>query len=407
MRILYFHQHFTTPMGAAGTRSYEMARELIRQGHEVIMVAGRYEHGETGLVQPFSKGQRRGMVDGIDVVEFDLSYSNHHGLLARSLLFAKYAFAASMLALREHCDLVFATSTPLTAAIPGIVARLMRGKPFVFEVRDLWPELPRAMGAITNPIVLALMGLLEWLAYRTANRLVALAPGIAEGIAKRHVARSKIAMVPNGCDLDLFDPVKAQKWRPQGVVPDDFLAVFSGTHGPANGLSAIIDAAAELQRRGECKIKFCLVGDGNQKAALQKEAMGGALENVVFLEPVNKRKLAGLFAASDMGLQILANVPAFYYGTSPNKFFDYLAAGLPVLTNYPGWIAGMIRGNSCGHAVPPDDPSAFADALQEAACNREALRRMGANALALAQSRFERRKLAEQWAAWVTGISKT
>lgn len=406
MKVLYFHQHFTTPQGAAGTRSYEMARELLRQGHQVTMVAGSYKLGQTGLVGPFRKGRRQGVVDGIEVIEFDLSYSNHQGFLARSLIFAKYAMASTMLALRQTYDLAFATSTPLSAAIPGIAARLIRGKPFVFEVRDLWPELPRAMGAISNPVVLALLGLLEWLAYRTANRCVALAPGIADGITRRGVPRNRIALVPNGCDFSLFDPATAASWRPDGVAAEDFLAVFSGTHGLANGLSAVLDAAAELQRRGEKRIKICLAGDGKLKPKLQDDAKKRGLGNVLFLAPVDKKRLAGLFAGSDMGLQILADVPAFYYGTSPNKFFDYLAAGLPVLSNYPGWIADMIRENNCGHVVPPGDPAAFADALQRASREREALKRMGENALALARSRFDRSMLARQWVDFVAGAAR-
>lgn len=406
MKVLYFHQHFTTPKGAAGTRSYEMARELLRQGHQVSMVAGSYKLGQTGLTGPFRKGLRRGMADGIEVIEFDLSYSNQQGFAARSLTFARYALASTMLALREPHDLAFATSTPLTAAIPGIAARLFRRKPFVFEARDLWPELPRAMGAISNPAVLWLLGLLEWLAYHAAGRCIALAPGIADGIARRGVDRSRIALVPNGCDLVLFDPARAEKWRPEGVAAGDFLAVFSGTHGLANGLCAVLDAAEELQRRGEKKIKICLVGDGKLKRQLQDDAKKRRLGNVLFLEPVDKKKLAGLFAGSDLGLQILADVPAFYQGTSPNKFFDYLAAGLPVLANYPGWIADMIRENNCGHVVPPGDPAAFADALQRAAREREALKHMGENALALARSSFDRSMLARQWVDFVAGAAR-
>lgn len=403
MKVLYFHQHFTTPKGSAGTRSYEMARELLRQGHQVTMVAGSYKLGQTGLSGPFRKGLRRGMVDGIEVIEFELSYSNHQGFMARSLVFARYALAGTMLALRQSYDLALTTSTPLSAAIPGIATRFIRGKRFVFEVRDLWPELPRAMGAISNPAVLSLLSLLEWLAYRAAHRCIALSPGIAEGIARRGVDKSRIALVPNGCDLGLFDPAQAEKWRPEGVGANDFLAVFSGTHGLANGLSAVLDAAEELQRRGEKRIKVCLVGDGKLKRQLQDEAKKRGLGNVLFLPPVDKKRLAGLFAGSDLGLQILANIPAFYYGTSPNKFFDYLAAGLPVLTNYPGWIADMIRENNCGHAVPPDNAAAFADALQLAAADRAMLKRRGENALGLARLRFDRRKLAEEWVAWVAG----
>lgn len=402
MKVLYFHQHFVTPHGAGAIRSYAMARKLIERGHQVTMVCGSFSGGNTGLSGPYTKGVRRGSVDGIDVVEFDLAYSNHDGLLKRSWTFMKFALRSVMLALREPYDLVFATTTPLTAGIPGIVARWLRGKTFVFEVRDLWPELPRAMGVIRNPVVLWAMGVLEWASYRSAHALVGLSPGIVEGIMHRGVPRERIALVPNGCDLDLFAQ-DAPPWRPEGVAPTDLMAVFAGTHGMANGLDAVLDAAAELKRRGRGDIKLVLIGNGKLKPALQARAAREALDNVVFHDPVNKTRLASLMAATDLGLQVLANVQAFYFGTSPNKFFDYIAAGLPVLNNYPGWLADMINENSCGFAVIPDDAAAFADALEGAAADRNSLKEMGQRGRKLAQEQFDRRLLADRWVDWVTG----
>ena len=145
MKILYFHQHFSTPAGATGTRSYEMAKTLVARGHEVTMVCGSYIGSVTGLSMPFVRGKRRGNVEGIDVIEFEIPYSNADRFVKRTATFLKFAFRSLGVALREKCDLVFATSTPLTAGIPGVLARWLRGKPFVFEVRDLWPELPKAI----------------------------------------------------------------------------------------------------------------------------------------------------------------------------------------------------------------------------------------------------------------------
>jgi glycosyltransferase involved in cell wall biosynthesis len=403
MKVLYFHQHFVTPHGAGAIRSYAMARRLIERGHQVTMVCGSIGGGNTGLSGPYAKGQRRGWVDGIDVIELDLAYSNHDGLAKRAFTFLNFALRSVMLALREPYDLVFATTTPLTAGIPGIAARWLRGKPFVFEVRDLWPELPRAMGVIRNPVVLWAMGVLEWVSYRSAHALVGLSPGIVEGIMHRGVPRERIALVPNGCDLDLFGQ-DAAAWRPEGVAPSDLMAIFAGTHGMANGLNAVLNAAAELKRRNRHDIKLLLIGNGKLKPALQARAAREGLNNVVFHDPVNKARLAGLMASTDIGLQILANVPAFYFGTSPNKFFDYIAAGLPVLNNYPGWLTGMIQDNACGFAVPPDDPAAFADALEQAAADRPALKFMGKRGRALAEREFDRALLANRWVDWVTGI---
>lgn len=402
MRVLYFHQHFSTPKGSAGIRSYAMARSLLAAGHQVTMVCGSYSGGQTGLSGPYVSGVRRGTVEGIDVVEFELPYSNKDGFLKRSWLFLKFAIRSIKVALFEKYDLIFSTTTPLTAGIPGIFAKWLRRKPFVFEVRDLWPELPKAMGVIKNPIVLAAMSLLEWLSYRSADRLVALSPGIAAGIARRGVSTDRIAMIPNGCDLDIF-AAPAPSWRPDGVKDSDLIAIYAGTHGIANGLSSVIAAAQVLKQRNRNDIKLILIGDGKEKEALQQRATSLGLDNVVFLPPVSKLELSGLMEAADIGMQLLANVPAFYYGTSPNKFFDYIASGKAVLNNYPGWLADIIKERQIGYAVAPELPEAFADALCSAADNRSKLKEMGGKARLLAREKFDRQILSKQFVDWLKG----
>ncbi len=170
------------------------------------------------------------------------------------------------------------------------------------------------------------------------------------------------------------------------------MAVFTGTHGVANGLDAVLDAAAVLKRRGNEAVKLVLIGDGALKGKLMQRARDEQLDNVVFHNAVDKERLAGLLAAANVGLQVLADVPEFYYGTSPNKFFDYLAAGLPVLTNYPGWVADLIREYEIGFAVPPNDPDRFAEALERAAGDRAALIAMGKRARSVAETRFNSRR---------------
>lgn len=396
MKVLYYQQHFSTPEGATGNRPYALAQQLLARGHTVTMVCGAYAAGLTGLTGPYRDGKREGDVDGIHVIELELPYSNSDSFTQRTLTFLKFAWRSTRLALRRDYDILFATTTPLTAGIPGIFARWLRRRPFVFEVRDLWPELPKAMGVITNPIVLWAMGMLEWVSYRSAHRLVGLSPGIVDGIARRGVARDRIALIPNGCDLDIFAAPSAQ-WRPEEVAPEDLMAVFTGTHGVANGLDAVLNAASELKRRGRTDIKLVLIGDGKLKASLQNRAKTEQLNNVIFHPPVNKSRLAGLMAATDVGMQILANVPAFYYGTSPNKFFDYLASGLPVLNNYPGWLAEIITEHNCGYAIPPDNAVSFADALCHAADHRPELAMMGNNARRLAIEQYDRKLLADRF----------
>jgi glycosyltransferase involved in cell wall biosynthesis len=404
MHILYFHQHFTTPDGTGGTRSYELARALIARGHQVTMVCGRSERSKLPLPLDSRTGFYQGEIDGIKVIALPLDYSNRDGLLKRAWLFWRFAWGGVRLALKLEYDLLFATSTPLTAALPGVVMRLARkGKPFIFEVRDLWPELPRALG-MKNPVLLGAMSLLEWLGYRYAQACVGLSPGIVEGIRKRAPEGRRIDLVPNGCDLDLFHSRKASRLDLPGINPNDFVAGFTGAHGIANGLDAVLDCAKALRRRGRGDIKLVLIGDGNQKDRLEKRAAAEGLANVLFFPPVKKTEIARITASFDCGLMILANIEAFYFGTSPNKFFDYISSGIPVLNNYPGWLAGLIKDNHCGIAVSPDDPEAFADALIQLADNREASRKMGLNARRLAEAQFSRDRLAARFVDVVEAV---
>lgn len=399
MRILYYHQHFCTPQGTGGTRSYEFARRLVEGGHEVTMVCGTSDVTNTGLTAEFVGGRREGVVDGISVVEFRISYSNSDGFVKRAISFLRFAAKSTWLGLTRPHDLLFATSTPLTAGIPGIIVRLLRRKPFVFEVRDLWPELPREMGVIKNPVVLWAMGVLEWTSYNMADACVGLSPGIVEGIKRRLRKNKPVHLIPNGCDLDLFDP-SAQHGIPEipGTDNDDFVAVFTGAHGMANGLDAVLDAAAELRKREHTgNIKIVFIGRGMKKPELQERAKREGLSNVSFLDSVPKMELVSYLQRADVGMMILANVPAFYYGTSPNKFFDYIASGLPVLTNYPGWLAEMIVDNSCGLAVEPGDAVAFADALMKMSQDKELLAQMSVNGRQLAERQFSRDQLADRF----------
>jgi len=406
VKVLYYHQYFSTPAGAAGTRSYALARSLAEAGHQVQMVCLRDARTHTALSGPYNDGRRSGLVDGIEVIEFDLPYSNHAGLLDRALVFLRYSWQSLQLALRSDADLVFATTTPLTAGIPGIAARWLRGTPFVFEVRDLWPELPRAMGVVRNPLVLAALSALEWLSYHSADACIGLAPGICEGIAERGIAAGRITNIPNACDLELFQPLQQGETKqpeliaglPQPLAPGSFVAAFTGAHGLANGLDAVLDAASALQRNGRSEIQLLFIGDGRCKPALERRVASEALRNCHFLPPIPKPKLVQILRQSvHVGLMVLDDVPAFYRGTSPNKFFDYLASGLPVVNNYPGWLAELIREHQLGIPVSPRDPDAFAAALIRLADQPALVASMGSNARTLAETRFSRRVLADQW----------
>jgi glycosyltransferase involved in cell wall biosynthesis len=370
-----------------------MARALIAEGHEVTVVCGVVDTASTGVEA--GRGRiARGDVDGIQVIQLDFPYSNTHSLAKRAWNFLRYSLTATRLSLTTSYDVLFATSTPLTAAIPGIVIRrLRRSKSVVFEVRDVWPDLPIALGGLRNPLAVAVLRRLERAAYNSADRTIGLAPGICELIDERTTRDNPPSrLIPNGCDLSLFSP-SASRSDPI------FRAVFTGTHGVANGLDACLDSAEILCSKGRTDIELHFIGSGNQKAQLIESANARQLENCKFLEPLPKKELGVALHQYDAGLMILSDIPEFYYGTSPNKFFDYIASGLPIVNNYPGWLADLIGEYGCGIAVEPGDPIKLANAIVELADNPAARLEMGRRSRRLAESRFARSDLSAQFVA--------
>jgi len=257
-----------------------------------------------------------------------------------------------------------------------------------------------------NPLLLGGMSLLEWAAYRSANACIGLSPGIVSGIKRRSAPGKPIAMIPNCSDLDLFVQGRREDLDVPGVQGADFVAAFAGAHGHANGLDVLVDAATVLQQRGVRNIKLVFVGDGKIKGHLISVAGSRGLDNCIFLPPIARIDLARLLGSVNCGLMILKNVPAFYYGTSPNKFFDYVSAGVPVLNNYPGWLADMIGEHRCGLVVRPDDPAELADGLQYLADHPGECKAMGQRARALAEERFSRSVLARQFVSFLEGYCR-
>ena len=405
MKILYFHQYFTTPALGGGLRSYEFAQALIRKGHQVTIVCGGAD--ERFNLPQISNNYNRGIVDGIHVIQIRVNSQNVDGIRKRAKDFIKFGFLGIKIAFKEDYDLLFATSTPLTAGIPGIFAKYFRRKPFkfVFEVRDLWPELPKALG-MKNPFMLWGMDILEKVSYNKSDACIGLSPGICEGVKRRAPENHPITLIPNGADLSLFVRNKESKYHINGVSDTDVVAVFTGAHGVANGLDAVLDMAKVLQERNVENIKIVLVGKGRMRPHLMARKAKEKINNCIFLDQVGKYELSEIMSRADMGLMVLKNIPAFYYGTSPNKFFDYISASLPIVNNYPGWLAELITENNCGLAVEPDDPIAFADAVQKMASNIELRTQMGLNSRNLAERKFARGILTEKLTAYLEEVTK-
>lgn len=397
MKVLYFHQHFSTPQGGTGTRSFEFSKALLNKGHEVTVVCGSFDVGNTGLNLPFNNGRREGLVEGIKVIEYHLPYSNKQSFFVRAKQFARFALKCCAEVNREEPDLVFCTSTPLTISIPGIYAKLFRRLPFVFEVRDLWPELPVAMGVIKNRVMISLLKGLEIISYKMANHVIALSEGMSAGVQK-HIETGRVTTISNGCDLYLA-PTQGEDVinLPKEISEEDLVAIYAGTHGIANGLDVLVETAKFLQESGHTEVKIILVGEGMLKSQLEARAVSLKLKNIFFLDGMPKKRLFSLYKRCHVGLMILKNVPAFYDGTSPNKFFDYLTSGLAVVCNYSGWINRLIVDHHIGLSVPAESPKELAKVLNKLNAERETLPQMSENAQKLAVEQFDRSMLANQF----------
>jgi glycosyltransferase involved in cell wall biosynthesis len=415
VRILYLHQFFMTRDGSGGTRSYEFARRLVAAGHEVTMVTAG-----NGTVGGFRRNSRRNQpgerdVEGIRVVEARGGYGDYVaatsvGYARRVAAFARFALSATLAVLRApRPDVVFATSPPLTMALPAIVAARRWRVPLVFEVRDLWPEAPIQMGALRSPWAQRLARWLERAVYRSAAEIVALSPGMRDGIVAAGVAPERIALIPNASDLDVFSPdLDPGDLRARiGLRDNDFVCAYFGTMGEANDLTQVVDAAALLREREAAganaanlagsrqRVVFVLQGDGKRRLALEDDVRRRGLDNVVFAPAGDKLAAARLAAASDACMTIFKDVPILATN-SPNKLFDTFAAGRPAIVNTDGWQRTLVEEHEAGVFARPGDAADLADQVRALAADPDRVRRYGANARALAEREFNRELLAER-----------
>ena len=395
-KVLYICQHYSNAKGSAGVRPYIMSQKLVAKGHEVTLLCGSYGGSETGLLeQKFVKGCRIGNIEGVKIIEFEIPYSNKISFVLRMIQFFKFSFKATWYALTSKYDKIFCTSTPLTSAIPGILAKLFRQKEFILEIRDLWPELPVEMGVISNKLIIFMLSTLEKISYSCADKLIGLAPGICQEIDMK-TNNKKIFLVPNGSDKKIFFSKENNFKLPNNIKDDDFLAVYAGTLGLANYLDPLISVGNILKQKNVKNIKILIIGDGREKKRLANQCKVLELDNVIFLDPVNKIRLGKIFRRANAGLQILADIKAFHYGTSPNKFFDYLAVGLPVIVNYEGWVADLINEYKCGISVSPNKPEYLAEALIRLSKDKN-LDDMSQNSTYLSKLKFNWDQLSDDW----------
>jgi glycosyltransferase involved in cell wall biosynthesis len=402
MHILYIHQHFATPAGSTGTRSYEFARRWVKAGHKVTLITGYYDIG--GL--QVNRGlYRKQTIEGINVVIVGTKYSNKQSYIHRIISFLSFCLLSIFAGLRaKDVDVIYASSTPLTVGIPAMVIKRAKRAAFVFEVRDQWPEIPIELGIIKNRFLIKMLLWLEKTIYKSCSSIVVLSPGQADGIKEVFADEKSIAVIPNSCDIDVFRPdIDGSAVRQRRDWGDKLVLLHTGAMGKVNGLNFIINAAEKLKDYSD--IIFVLIGDGNQKSSLENEVKKRGLANVEILSSVPKRELPEFYAAADTGLVIIGNYPIIEHN-SANKFFDTLSAGKAVLINYSGWQRKILEENKAGFGCDLCNLEQFVEKVLYLNSHRQQIKQMGQNARRVAVEKFDRDRLATQTLETISELIK-
>lgn len=402
MKIIYLHQYFNTPDMAGGTRSYEMARRLVAAGHEVHMVTTWRKYIEKN--DWFTTKEA-----GINVYWLPVPYSNYMSYSKRIQAFLRFAWHSARKAASLPGDVVFATSTPLTISVPGILVSWWKRVPMVFEVRDMWPEVPIALGILRNPMVIWLARKLELFTYRQAAHVIALAPGMRDDIIAKGIPSEKVSVISNGCDLDIYSnsqnnssPRNEYSW-----LGGRKLVLYAGTIGVANGVDYLVRLAHEILLI-DPEIRFVIFGDGREKESVRQLAgQLGVLEHNLFMfSPLPKHEIARWLAAADMHVALMRGPRIYLKDAVNNKFFDALAARKPIANNFDGWQSHVAEKEGVGLILDSQDVSSAARQLVNALGDSFWISKVTERARLLAEGRFNRDRLALQLEDVLTTVVK-
>jgi glycosyltransferase involved in cell wall biosynthesis len=378
MKIIYIHQYFKTPQEGGPIRSYYLAKGLVENGFEVEMITS-HNHNEKIIKD----------VDGIKVHYLPAQYSNLMNFKRRIISFLKFMYLAIDEASKiKNADLCYATSTPLTVGLAAIKIKEKYGIPYIFEVRDLWPEAPLQLGALTNPWLLRYAEDLEQRIYNEAERIVALSPGIYSGIQKKSGDKS-ISMIPNMSDVGFFEKQEKDKaLEDRFNTTSKFVVSYFGAIGVANKLDYFLEAAKE-SLESKIPAKFLIVGEGSERTRLESLSRKGGITNIDFLPFMNKSELKEMLNITDAAYVSFDNKPILETN-SPNKFFDALASGKMVITNTRGWLKDLSEKYECGFYTNPENPKEFVEQLTPFLEDKTNLSIVQRNARKLGEKKFSR-----------------
>lgn len=400
MHILIIHQAFASLHEPGGTRHHEFARLLSTRGHQVTVIASSvsYITGAASLrLPPFSPKiggeQDRGMGEGeITILRASVYSAHHKSFVHRVFAFVSFMLSSFWLGLGiRNVDVIWGTSPPIFQGVTAWALARLKGAKLLFEVRDLWPQFAVAVGVLTNPMLIRMSEWLERFLYRQADRVIVNSPGFREHVEARGAKR--VELVPNGADPSMFDPTdEGTGFRQSHHLEDKFVALYAGAHGMSNDLGVVLEAAKILDGTD---VGIVLLGDGKEKANLQAQADEMGLTNVTFAPSLPKAEMAGALAAADACIAILKPLDA-YKTTYPNKVFDYMAAGRPVVLAIDGVIREVVEAAECGIFAAPGDPSALAEAIRTLASDKAKARRMGLKGRAYLEEHFSRTVIGEK-----------
>lgn len=387
MNILYIHQYFLTPDEPGGTRSYWLAQELIKNGHEVTMLTSSSK---------FEENIKNVLVDGINVIYIKEEYDQNMSIARRLKAFVSFMYKASHIGFQQkNVDLIIATSTPLTIGIPALILKWFKKIPYVFEVRDLWPEVPIQMGAIRNRWMIKATRYLEKTIYRNARHVIALSPGMQDGVLQ-YIPIEKTSMIPNMAKMDEFWPREKNQvlMEKLGLRNDTFKVVHFGSLGKANGAHTIVESAKLLKAQND--VEFLFVGGGSAENELIAEVQKNQLENVKFLGKFPMKEVSEIVNFSDVSVISFLNLPILYTN-SPNKLFDSLSAGKPIIVNSAGWTKDIAEKYQCGYYVDPENPQELADKILFLKNRPEIVSEMGKRSRELSEKVYDKSILTKQF----------
>jgi glycosyltransferase involved in cell wall biosynthesis len=402
MKILLLHQYYLEDDDHGGSRWNEITKQWAEEGHQVQVIAGMMHYTSSEKRSEYKgKWFKKKKQGSVNVIRCHVSESYNANFMGRLWAYFSFVFSSSWAGLfkvRGKYDVIIVTSPPLFIGISGYLISLFKRIPFVFEIRDLWPESAIDTGVVTNKLIIRLAYTLEKFIYKKASLINVLTPAFKDTlINKKGIAQEKIIFIPNAADFSLSDDLvqnfDVNKFKVENELENKFIITYVGAHGIANSLDQILETAQLLV---DTNVLFLLIGDGMEKARLIKKASVEKIQNVRFINPVPKAEVFKYILASDMGASVLKNVETFKTVYS-NKTFDYMACKKPILMAIDGVSRELVEQANAGIFVQPENPLDFASKIRIYLSNPELMINQGENGYQFAKLNFDRKILTEKY----------